>query len=271
MHIIDPSRYPLAADAPYTPGVHSTWDAVTFENSVDMRNIIIVQPSIYGNDNSALLDALKALGPNRSRAVVVFDDTKIDNSTLQQWHTLGVRGVRLNLASVGADPDIESFKTTVSAYASLVKPLGWMVQIYASMDILPGLESTIRDTPDVNFCFDHFAQPSKPKTNSTGPFDPYTITGFSSLITLLQEGNTWVKFSAPYRVELDYDQLDALAKEVLHVRSDRVVFATDWPHTRFEGLNIRPFEERVLEWAREARSVDKVFSANAKELWDVQR
>lgn len=271
MHIIDPNRYPLAADAAYTPGVHSTWDAVTFENSVDMKNIIIVQPSIYGNDNGALLDALKALGAERSRAVVVFDNTAIDNSTLHEWHTLGVRGVRLNLASVDANPDIEAFKKTVSTYAALVKPLGWMVQIYMSMDMLPGLESTIREMKDVKFCFDHFAQPSQPKSNSTAPFDPYSITGFSSLISLLRNGNTWVKFSAPYRVDLDADQLAVFAKEVLRVRDDRVVFATDWPHTRFEGLDIRPFEERVLDWAREGKCVDKVFSANARELWGVER
>lgn len=269
MHVIDPKRYPLASSAVYVPSTHSVWDAVSFENTVNMRNIVAIQPSIYGNDNSAMLDAMKALGPDRSRGVVVFDESTIDNSTLEEWHTLGVRGVRLNLASTSQTPDTAAFKATIERYAELVKPFGWMVQIYMSMDLLPELESTIKAL-DVRVCFDHFAQPSKPSQTSDSPFDPYTVTGFSSLIRLLQHGNVFIKFSAPYRVELDSHQLDTLAKEVLRVQNDRVVFATDWPHTRFEGLDIKPFEERCLEWAEGAGCVDRVFSTNAKTLWNIE-
>lgn len=268
MHVIDPIRYPLASQAAYTPSVFSAWDAVSFENSVSMRNLVAVQPSIYGNDNSALLDALRAFGPNRSRGVVVFDDQEIDDSTLRSWHELGVRGVRLNLASTGAEPDLDEFKRTMQRYADLVKPFGWMVQVYMSMHLLPALADTIKSLP-VRFCLDHFAQPSKPG-NSAKSFSPYAIEGFSALIDLLQHGNTWVKFSAPYRVELEPAQLDTMARELLRIRRDRAVFATDWPHTRFEGLEIKPFEERCLEWAEDARCVDRVFSLNAKELWDVR-
>lgn len=269
MHVIDPSRYPLAPNAVYTPSVFSAWDAVSFENSVSMRNLVAVQPSIYGNDNSALLDALRAFGPDRSRGVVVFDDQAIDNATLQQWHDLGVRGVRLNLASTGAEPDLDEFMRTMRRYADRVKPFGWMVQVYMSMDLLPALVDTIKELP-VRFCLDHFARPSGPTDSTNHSFDPYNIKGFSALMELLQHGNTWVKFSAPYRVELEPDELDALAREILRVHCDRAVFATDWPHTRFEGLDIKPFEERCLEWAEEARCVDQVFSLNAKELWDVR-
>lgn len=269
MHVIDPKRYPLASSAVYVPSTHSVWDAVSFENTVSMKNIVAVQPSIYGNDNSAMLDAMKALGPDRSRGVVVFDESTIDSKTLEEWHALGVRGVRLNLASTSQTPDIAAFKATIERYAELVKPFGWMVQIYMSMDLLPELEATIKAL-DVRVCFDHFAQPAKPSQTSDSPFDPYTVTGFSSLVRLLQHGNVFIKFSAPYRVELDSDQLDALAKEVLRVQDDRVVFATDWPHTRFEGLDIKPFEERCLEWAEEARCVDRIFSTNAKTLWNIQ-
>ncbi|GAB7334608.1 hypothetical protein MBLNU13_g06576t1 [Cladosporium sp. NU13] len=233
-----------------------------------MKNILLVQPSIYGNDNSAMLDAMKALGPERSRGVVVFDESTVETSTLQEWHDLGVRGVRLNLASISQNPDIDAFRNTIKRYAELVEPYGWMVQIYMSMDLLPELESTIKEL-GVRVCFDHFAQPTKPSNAAGSNFDPYTIHGFSSLIRLLQHGNVFVKFSAPYRVELDSQQLDAMAKEILRVQNDRVVFATDWPHTRFEGLDIKPFEERCLEWAEDAGCVEKVFSTNARKLWSV--
>ncbi|KAI6803874.1 amidohydrolase 2 [Hortaea werneckii] len=271
MHNIDPARYPLAADAAYTPSGHSLWDAVSFENSVSMKNIVVVQPSIYGNDNTALLDALRGLGPDRSRGVVVFDSESIDNTTLTEWHELGVRGVRLNLASTDAEPDPEAFARTLRDYAAIIKPFGWTLQVYMSMDMMPTLAPTFRDL-DVKVCFDHFAQPTMPNTTqSAGPFDPYTINGFADFIELLKEGRTWVKFSAPYRVDLTADQLDVMAREILAVRNDRVVYATDWPHTRFEGLDIRPFEARCLEWAEDAKCVDKVFSTNAHQLWDISR
>lgn len=269
MHVIDPVRYPLAAGAAYIPSTFSAWDAVSFENSVSMRNLVAVQPSIYGNDNSALLDALRAFGPERSRGVVVFDLQAIDDATLKKWHDLGVRGVRLNLASTGAEPDLEEFKRTMQRYASLVKPYGWMVQVYMSMSLLPALADTIKHLP-VKFCLDHFAQPRRPIDATTNDFNPYMIDGFSALTDLLQHGNTWVKFSAPYRVDLEPAQLDKMARELLRVRRDRAIFATDWPHTRFEGHDVKPFEERCLEWAEEARCVDRVFSLNAKELWDVR-
>jgi predicted TIM-barrel fold metal-dependent hydrolase len=272
MHFIDPKRYSLAAGAAYVPSIHSVWDAVTFEDTVGMKNVVAVQPSIYGNDNSAMLDAMKALGPERSRGVVVFDESTVQNETLLKWHALGVRGVRLNLSSTGQTPDVEALKKTLRRYAELVQPLGWMIQIYISMDLLPALESTIK-TLSVKICFDHFAHPSKPSNPQSPlsrPFDPYSIAGFPSLVRMLQHGNTFVKFSAPYRMDLENHQLEALALEILRVQNDRVVFATDWPHTRFEGLDIRAFQEDVLGWAEGEGCVEKVFSLNAKALWDVE-
>ena len=273
MHFIDPKRYNLAEGAAYIPSIHSVWDAVTFEDTVGMKNVVAVQPSIYGNDNSAMLDAMKALGPERSRGVVVFDESTIQTETLHQWHALGVRGVHLNLSSTRQTPDVETLKTTLQRYADLVQPLGWMVQIYVSMDLLPALESTIKAL-DIKICFDHFAHPSKPSSTSSSspltPFDPYSITGFSTLVRMLQHGNTFVKLSAPYRMDLESHQLEAVAQEILRVQDDRVVFATDWPHTRFEGLDIRSFQEECLGWAEDAGCVEKVFSLNAKMLWGVE-
>lgn len=105
--------------------------------------------------------------------------------------------------------------------------------------------------------------------SSDGRFDPYSIDGVFTFARLLQHGKTWFKSSAPYRVDLKPNQLDAVAGEILCIRSDRVVFATNWPHTHFEGLDIKPFEQRCLEWAEEAGSVQRVFSTNAKELWGI--
>ena len=68
-----------------------------------MSRLVLVQPSVYGSDNSALLDALRA-GQGRHRGVVVLAPD-VDDAALAAMHTLGLRGVRFNLVSpVGNGP-----------------------------------------------------------------------------------------------------------------------------------------------------------------------
>lgn len=270
MHFIDPARYPLAADAAYTPAPHPLWDAVNAKTALKMKNIVLVQPSIYGYNNSALLDALRGLGPSRSRGVVRFDATTISSTILQEWHVLGVRGVRLNIQSTNSAVNATSFATILKTYANLTRPFGCVLQAYIPMSLLTSLEPTIRDL-GMDFCVDHFGQPFAPSRNSSSPtFDPYTsVPGFSSLISLLRTRRMWVKSSADYRVDLTAHGLEVVAKEILRVRPDRVVFAEKWPHTRSEGPDVRPFEERVLKWCEEAGAVEMVFETNAKYLFGV--
>ena len=59
---------------------------------------MIVQPSFYGFDNSATLDALDALGGN-GRGVAVIDPNATPAETLADMHRRGVRGLRINLYS----------------------------------------------------------------------------------------------------------------------------------------------------------------------------
>lgn len=62
MHVIDPDDYPLAVDA-QSPKRHILSDALAFESTIRIKNIVLVQQSIYGNNNGCMLDALRQLGP----------------------------------------------------------------------------------------------------------------------------------------------------------------------------------------------------------------
>lgn len=263
MHVVEPKQYPLASTATYTPKAHTLQEALEFEGSIGMQKIVLVQPSIYGNDNSLILDILRKLGPDQARGVVQFDPS-IDTKTLDQWHQLGVRGVRLNVHSTGKDVDLDEFAAQLRSYADIIRPYGWVLEAFISLSMLTHLEPAIRDL-GIPFCIAHFGMPKA----STQITDIYDIPGFPSLIRLLQDGNTWVKFSGDYRVGVSKQMLAAAAKEMLRVRADRAVFATDWPHTRFSGLDVRPFIQRCLGWCEELDCVDAVFASNAKVLWDV--
>jgi predicted TIM-barrel fold metal-dependent hydrolase len=281
MHVVDPGRYPLAPDAAYTPSPHTLPEALAFESSVGISNIVLVQPSIYGIDNSCLLDALRDIGPRRGRAVVSIDPEAPPRSEeLKQWHALGVRGVRLNLQSVGRELSPEELEVELRRYADVVRPLGWVLQLYVSMGTMPALEKIVPQL-GVKVCFDHFGSPDLSQTTDTtvrkvkaggSGFDPYSLEGFSAMVSMLRQGNVYVKISAPYRLSKDPEMRDlqAITKELIRVAGNRLVFATDWPHTRFEEVDIEPFMKACLEWCADSELKDMLFRRNAEDLWDAE-
>ncbi|KAH0539038.1 hypothetical protein FGG08_004384 [Glutinoglossum americanum] len=285
MHIIGPpSKYPVSPTARYTPPhIHSLSSALAFESTLNIPNLVLVQPSIYGTDNSCLLDALKALGPKRGRGVVGIDPDTVTVEQLERWHELGVRGVRINLKSVGKRMDELGFGRLVKRHAERVKGLGWVVQLYVDMENLVWLENVVPDL-GVRICLDHFASPALPVSprRSKKPqriaYDPYALPGFTSLITLLHQGSTYLKLSGAYRISADpktYRDLEPLALELLQATGgEKLVFATDWPHTRFEGVDvdIAGFAEKVVGWCEgDEKTVEKVFKLNAEDLWEDRR
>ncbi|CAM6097232.1 unnamed protein product [Calypogeia fissa] len=304
MHVVDPTHYPLAPDAQYVPSRHTLSDAIAFEASLGLQNIVLVQPSIYGNDNSCMLDALQKIGPQHGRGVVQFDPFTVERVTLDKWHDMGVRGVRLNLTSTGKEMEISEFEALLKEYARRISPFGWVLELYLSLDMVSSLEKIV-PLLGVRVCLDHFANPplsssssisagyksSTPVHKWTSPiqqesvsqghqsavfdYDPYELPGFSSLISLLRQGSTYVKVSGAYRISSDPElrDLEPLAVELMRVAGkNRLVFATDWPHTRFEGLDIRPLVAKVMEWCKgDEELIEGVFRGTAEDLWDVKK
>jgi predicted TIM-barrel fold metal-dependent hydrolase len=286
MHILDPLRYPLAKDALYTPQPYTLAQALAFEGSLGISTFVVVQPSIYGTDNSCLLAALeesreKCEGTARAVGVVSFDPDLTSLETLRAWHRLGVRGVRINLQSTGKTAvDGDELACTLRKYADVVRVLHWVLQVYVPLHLVDLLLSVVPDL-GVRFCIDHIGHPLLPSVPGKVPdaeseedsktSDPYALPGFSSLIKLLEGGTTFVKLSAPYRISgvPGYVDLQPVVNEILRVAGrSRVVFATDWPHTRYEGLDICPWIEQVLDWcADDSDLAEHLFRKNAEALW----
>ena len=273
MHVFDPVRYATAANARYTPKTHTASDAIKFEATVGMHGIVLVQPSSYGTDNSCMLDALLQLGPEKARAVVMLDPERTDLETLEKWHTWGVRGVRVNLQSVEWTPSAGELASMLRKYADVIRPMNWVLQIYATLATIESIEDIVPSL-GVRICIDHIGHPilNSPDSIYSQTWNPHDLPGFSSLTRLLQGGKTFVKMSGAYRFSQskDYEDVAPIAQEILKVAGhDRVVFATDWPHTRFDGLDIKPWVEKVLEWCTgDAKLIDRVFRDNAIDLWD---
>jgi len=270
MHVLDPRAFPLSKDATYEPQPHTLADAKAFLDPLGITKMVIVQPSIYGNDNSCTLDGLRQLGTTNGRAVIQFDPDVTTKGELREWHDLGVRGVRLNFKSVGAKLTADSLAASMNKYAEAIKDQGWVLELYIALEDIPLLEPVVPKLGGVKVCIDHFGHPTS--ESLTAAKTAHDLPGFPSLIKLLKQGQTWVKISASYRLFSDnprHPVAESLCREIIKHRPDRCVFATDWPHTRFEGIDSIPFIEAMFDWI-EAEQVPlaKVLVENAEDLFD---
>ncbi|CAM5183065.1 2-pyrone-4,6-dicarboxylate lactonase OS=Castellaniella defragrans OX=75697 GN=HNR28_001886 PE=4 SV=1 [Castellaniella defragrans] len=224
VHLFEPDRFPYVARRSYTPGTVRVADLLAFEQRLGIERVVLVQPSVYGTDNAALLAGLRQLGPQRARAVVVIDPENVSRAQLQALQDQGVRGIRLNLAT-GGESDSAVALERLQRAAAVVGPLGWSLQVYADIEVIAALEGRISGL-GVPLVLDHFAGLRAGGLGQGQAFD--------TVLDLVRAGSVYVKLSAPYRASAqspDHADLDAFAIRLIEARPDRMVWASDWPHT----------------------------------------
>ncbi|MCJ1415473.1 hypothetical protein MMC32_001805 [Xylographa parallela] len=268
MHVTDPRLFPIASSATYTPHTATLDQALENASRLSLPNLVFVQPSTYGTDNSCLLDALKRVTPARGRGVVVFDPSTTSLAQLRAWHAVGVRGVRVNLKSVGTSMESTALLELLRRYMNAIRPLGtWSLQLFVDLSIVDQLELLANELNGVKLVIDHLGSPTEVKDQLV------EMPGWEALQRMMRNEHVFVKVSAPYRISKDpqYHDLEGLTKALLDVRrGDGVVFASDWPHTRFEGVDVQPWVQRCLEWCQnDVELQSKLFRNNARALWDV--
>ncbi|KAF5671427.1 tim barrel metal-dependent hydrolase [Fusarium heterosporum] len=240
--------------------------ALTNAKSLGLPNLVLVQISTYGNDNSWIIDSLRELGPSRARGVVSFDPDNIDMDTLRQWHQLGVRGVRLNLRSTKTALTKYEIQTAMRRYAEKLRSMKtWSIGLYADMEVLDHVQPLVSEL-GVKIVLEHFGSPS------LLPLDPSNQPGWQALKTMMESPLVYVKISAPYLFSSDPDfkNFESLAKALFSMRNGAgIVFGSDWPHTKSRGYNVKPFMDKVIEWCEgDLELQQKLFRDNAKDLWD---
>jgi predicted TIM-barrel fold metal-dependent hydrolase len=221
-HVCGPeSRYPYSPNRLYTPEDASPADYRRMLDSLGMERGVLVQPSIYGTDNRALLDALaQDTARLRGVAVVPYD---IESRELERLHEAGVRGVRQNIVDLKDGKGVLPLEP-LRALAKRIKPFGWHVEFLMHVDEFPQLDRQLADFP-VDVVFGHLGYVSAAKS----PPEP----GFQALLRLLRDGKAWVKLTAPYRLTmsaLPYRDTDAFARALVDAAPQRLVWGTDWPH-----------------------------------------
>jgi predicted TIM-barrel fold metal-dependent hydrolase len=206
---------------------------------------VLVQPSAYATDNRCQLDALAA-HPDRFRVVAVIDPAT-EVGELQRLHALGVRGVRLNLASSGGRSGAETARL-VGEMAARIAPLGWHLQMFIPITTIAEIAPMVRTLP-VDVVFDHMGLTEA----GLGTAQP----AVREFMKLLDSGRAWVKLSGPYRVSPDeYGNaaVVALARALFAANPERAVWGSDWPHIDRHAPHVGgeppPVNYRPLDYGR---------------------
>lgn len=252
----DHTRYPLASGADYLPATATADDYQQVLSSLGVERCVLVQPSVYGTDNSCMLDALTQLGPRARGVAVIASDTPLEQ--LQTMHGLGVRGVRLNTLAANG-PTLQA----LACVEEQISSLQWHLQLLLRPETLPSAFEHIErlDGPVV---LDHFASCS-PAT------DADTLDALFDLVN--RKKNVWIKLSAPYLFsdcsEPALRHYRTFTERAAELMPDRLLWGTDWPHTARQDASIstHQLQRLLLNWLRTSELREQITVHNPARLY----
>lgn len=220
VHVFDARG--AAEGAHYQPVPRPLADIEATAQAHGCRHLVLVQPSVYGADNSVLLEALRR-AEGRHRGVVVLGG-KETQAQLDAMHAAGVRGIRFNLVSpVGSER--ETAQEQLVRWAPTLRRLGWHVQWYAPPEDLP-LLALWQAGHGLPFVLDHLGGLDLAHADDA--------QAWGALEDLAANG-AWIKLSGWYRLGAipPYGALQPVVRRIAEMFGDGIVWGSDWPHTFF--------------------------------------
>ena len=224
VHVLDPARFPYAANTHYAPMGQEMGTPAQLEQVMEAygaRHALLVGPnSGYGLDNSCMLDTI-ARAPERYRGVaVVRNDATLEE--LQKLKNAGVLGVAWNVTYYGVD-----YYHDAAPLLEKLVALDLFVDIQVKDDQLVQMMPLFAHS-GVRILVDHCGIPSV----AAGLDQP----GFRALLELGSSKRAFVKLSglvkfsrepAPHRDAWPFVRalLEAFAL-------DHCLWASDWPYLR---------------------------------------
>ncbi len=254
-----PDRYPPVPGRTPAFGA-SVGSYLAMLDRLGFERAVIVQPSLYGADNSCTLDAIREIGLDRARGVAVTGKD-VSDAELRELHEAGIRGLRFYLL-------VDDFALEdAPEMAKRIAPFGWHIQAQAEGDWLPDALPVLENLP-VDVVIDHVGRLSP----EAGVDDP----GFRGLLRFMETGRCWVKISAPYLSTIDgpphYADVGERVRALVAARPDRLVWAANWPHPHHTGPHDRPEEadilDPLLDWAPDEKIRNAILADNAAVLYD---
>lgn len=220
---------------------------------------VLVQPSFLGTDNHFLIDAVARM-PDRLRGVAVVEPN-LSLGGLAELIEQGIVGLRFNLIGETV-PDFarEPWRGLLRRAGMLGFHLEVQSEAARMVQILPYL----LEVGGPGVVIDHFGLPDPDQ----GRDDP----AYRRLLAAAADsgGRVWMKISGAYRLgplaETLAPRLIPLVKQAFGV--DRLMFGTDWPHTRFEdSTRVAKALQDLDAWFPDEAERHSVLFDTAKQLF----
>jgi predicted TIM-barrel fold metal-dependent hydrolase len=264
-HICGPAeQYPYANERIYTPPDATLDSYLALLQMLGVDRAVLVQPSVYGTDNCAMLVALKA-HPNRFRGVAVLPSNphEIDEQMLEQMHAAGVRGVRCNIVDV-ADKSTGLPLANLTALAQRIQPFGWHLELLMHVNEYPNIANVFENFP-VDLVFGHFGYSHARHGTSD--------KGFQGFLDLLKNGRAWAKMTGPYRIcdgNLPYEDMRPLNDAVINANPKQLLWGSDWPHVMVKKHMPHDADlcDLLGDWVKDASLRKRILVDNPCILYD---
>jgi 2-pyrone-4,6-dicarboxylate lactonase len=263
-HICGPAAaYPYDAQRIYTPPDATIESYRHLLVVLGVARAVLIQPSVYGTDNRAMLAALQTAGPGFRGVAVVEPDISVRD--VEALHRAGIRGVRLNLVDRREGRN-EVPLELVRALADRIAPFGWHIEFLVNMDEALGFAAAVTDLK-VPIVLGHLGYPR------AGARDWIKAPAFAGLLSLLAGGRCWVKLTGPYRIsgaaDLPYDDVDAAAAQLVQAAPGRLIWGSDWPHVMMKKPmpNDGALCDLLARWIPDAATRKRILVDNPMELY----
>ena len=257
-HVFGPqARFPLLPKTHFVPHECPLPAYVQMLRAIGCERAVLVQPSVYGTDNSAIEEALQS-NEFELRGIAVVSES-ITDKEIERLHALGFRGIRINTASGTPGLRLEHARRL----ADRIRELGWHLQFYANFRETLQLEDELASLP-ITIVIDHFGR--------IQTSDGLQAPAFQAVLRLLQRDNCFAKLIGPYFIsELSpkYPDIAPFARAMVETAPDRVVWGTDWPHaSAHEKMpNDGDLADLLLDWAPDEDQRHKILVENPERLY----
>lgn len=253
VHILDPDRFPYAADAWYAPigaerGTANDLCAV-MDCHLVQHALLVAPNSGYNQDNRCLLDAIaRSQGRFKGMALVKNNTGRAE---LEDLKAQGIVGLAMNVSLLGID-----FYSDIEPLLSHLADLDMWAQMQVQHDQLLTLKPML-EASGAKLMFDHCGRPD--------PRQGVGQAGFQALLGLAKTGRAAVKLSGFNKCSAQqYPWSDA--KPFVDALIDaytpqNLVWASDWPFlkaparidygpllTLFEQLVPDALTRQTIQW-----------------------
>lgn len=259
IHFYGPrEQYPIPAAVGYPIPDGSPAEFFEHQKAVGLSRAVVVNPGNTSPDNQRTLDALRE-SPSRLRGILTPPAQAPSDATLQEWDSVGVRGVRFNFFKKPSLSDVLD-----DALIQRFTELGWHTQIQVSDGQIIELSDRLAALP-CPVVIDHMARiPAQWGIQSEA---------FQCLLKLVDTGKVWVKLSAPMRYSAQaqppYDDVTVMAKALLERAPERMLWGSDWPNVNHDGVipSYAVLLDLLFDWAPDEATRKQVLVDNPCKLY----